>query len=283
MPKAARVGDTHICPLHGTGIIQLPCSTNIKTNSRPQARVTDKLLCAGGIPDFIVTGSAKVKANSLPVARVGDKTMHGGTIGPIASLNVEVGGGSIGGTLGFPVGWLATFNTQASGRTSNAVQQSFQNCGVESSRALVLANGGNVSEQDMLNWAVGSGNADNSNSDPTQWGGTSPNQRSAILNQYGVPNSQIPQTRENITQAIAEGKGVITSHDAGQLWGNPSVNGGHAITATGVEYNSDGTIKNIITNDTGLGQGSRAVPGDQFFNSLRPGRNANVTTNAVKK
>ena len=261
----------------------MPCSPNVKANSRPQARATDKLLCTGGVPDFIVTGSAKVKANALPVARVGDKTMHGGTIGPVASTNVEIGGGTVGATLGFPDEWLQTFNAEISGRASGKSQQSFQNCGVESSRALILANGGNISEQNLLNWAVSTGNADNSDPKPTEWGGTSPNQRAAILNQYGVSNSQVPQTRENITQAVAEGKGVVTSHDAGKLWGDPSVNGGHAITVTGVEYDSNGAIKNVITNDTGLGQGKRSVPANQFFDSLRPNRNANISDNPLKK
>ena len=282
MPKAARVGDTHICPLHGTGIIQLPCSLNVKTNSRPQARVTDRLLCAGGVPDFIVTGSAKVKANSLPVARVGDKTMHGGTIGPIASLNVEVGGGTVGATLGFPDAWLTTFNAEAAGRTSGKVQQSYGNCGIESLRALVLANGGNVSENDALNWAIANAGVDDS-TDPNQKGGSNPDGREKVLSNYGVASHQENASRENITQAVAEGKGVITSHDAGQLWNNPAVNGGHAITVTGVEYNADGTIGNVITNDTGLGQGRRSVPAKRFFDSLRPGRNANVSDNPLKK
>ena len=92
MPKAARVGDTHICPLHGTGVIQLPCSVNTKTNILPQARLGDTLLCAGGILDVIMSGAATTLVNGLPAARVGDKTVHGGTIGPIASLNVGING-----------------------------------------------------------------------------------------------------------------------------------------------------------------------------------------------
>lgn len=289
MPAAARVTDNHVCPMsdgpkpHVGGPIMPPCSINVLTNSIPQARVTDRAVCVSPAPDFIVTGSSTVLVNGLMAARLTDKTMHGGTISPICSPDVIMGGATAGATLGFPDAWLQTFNAQAAGRASGAVQQSFQNCGVESSRALILANGGNVSEQNLLNWAVANGNADNSDPSPTQWGGTSPNQRAAILTQYGVANHQEPQTRENITQAIAEGRGVITSHDAGKLWNNPSVSGGHAITVTGAEYNPDGSIKNIITNDTGLGQGRNSVPANQFFDSLRTGRNANVTDNPLKR
>jgi len=59
--------------------------------------------------------------------------------------------------------------------------------------------------------------------------------------------------------------------------------GGHAITATGVEYDSNGQIKNVITNDTGLGQGHRVVPANQYFGSLLGGMNMGVSDNPLKK
>jgi len=287
MPLAARVADNHTCPAangpvpHVGGPIIPPCSITVQTNSLPQARATDKAICVGP-PDFIVTGSGTVSINDLPAARMTDHTMHGGLI-VIGSANVEIGGPSAGATLGAPARWGAVCNQAATGRASGSTQQSFQNCGVEASRQVILATGGNVSEQQLLNQSIANGDADNP-STPANAGGTSPGGRSNILANNGVPNHTEAATQQNILQAVAEGRGVVTSHDAGRLWGNPAFNGGgHAILVTGVQFDGNGNPINFITNDTGVAAGNcgRAVPAAQFMGSLRPGRDANVTNTPV--
>ena len=85
MPPAARVGDTHTCPLvngvvpHvGGPVLPAGCPT-VLIGGQPAARVGDMLLCAGP-PDTIAMGSSTVMIGSMPAARIGDTTAHGGVI-----------------------------------------------------------------------------------------------------------------------------------------------------------------------------------------------------------
>ena len=75
------------CPMIGPGTaphvggpIIPPCQVNVIVCGMPQARVTDKSLCATAIPAKIVTGAWNVLVGGQPAARIGDKTSHGGTI-----------------------------------------------------------------------------------------------------------------------------------------------------------------------------------------------------------
>lgn len=284
--SAARVGDLHKCgATHIGGNILPPASTDVKTNVLPQARATDQLACAGpgSAPDFIITGSGTVLINGLPAARFMDLTMHAApTAGQIlmGSENVIIGGPTVGATLGNPGAGQAAFLAAAAGRVSGQVQQSYGNCGVESTRQVVnQATGANASENDLLNDAIKHGDAANS-SNPNELGGTTPASRQSLLARNSVSSSLQDSTIENIAQAVAEKKGVITSHNVRKLWG-PQYQGGHAVVTTGVEYNADGTVKNLIINDTGAGQGSRPVPASQYQESLTAGSKVNVTDDPI--
>jgi uncharacterized Zn-binding protein involved in type VI secretion len=283
---SARVGDNHQCPMvdpgpkpHVGGPIQPPCYPQSRANSIPMARTTDRATCTGP-PDFIVTGSATVRINGKLAARQSDKTMHGGAI-TVGSANVNIGGPTAGATLGNPAAGLEAGKAAAKGRTSGSTQQSYQNCGVESSRQVInRATGNNVSEDVLLDAAMNNGWADR---EPLRAdsGGTSPQTRQSILANQGVQSTLEPQGMKSVQQGVAEGRGVITSHDAGALWNQPGVTGGHAVTVTGVEYNANGSPKTVFVNDTGTGQCMQAVPASQFESSLRPGRQVNVTANPI--
>jgi uncharacterized Zn-binding protein involved in type VI secretion len=280
MSDASRLGDNHTCPLHGGGPVQTPLSPDVLINGLPAARATDQAFCAP-VMDFIVTGASTVFINGLPAARRTDKTMHGGIIISGAG-DVIIGGPAQGVTLGDPDGWLQIFVQAAQGRTSNSMKQSYQNCGVESARQILLAAGNEITEGDLLDWAVDEGLAEDA-PDPLERGGTNPQDRQDILNQQGIPSSLKPATQQEVAQAVAEKKGVISSHDAGKLWGDPSYNNsGHAVSVTGVSYDANGNISDVIISDTGTGDGRRSVPAAQYFGSLRPGRALNVTGDAVK-
>jgi uncharacterized Zn-binding protein involved in type VI secretion len=286
MPASARITDLHVCPAvtgivpHVGGPILPPCSINVMTNALNQARATDQATCVGP-PDFIVTGSTSVMVNGLMAARQTDLTMHGGQI-VLGSLNVNIGGPVGGATLGNTVKGGKICGQAATGRAGGSLQQSFQNCGVESSRQVILAAGGNVNEQALLNVSMALGYADRDTSNPANSGGTSPSGRSNILTVNGVANHTQTASQQNLLQAVAEGRGVITSHDAGKLWNNPAFNGGgHAVLVTGVQFDAKGKPANVIINDTGQGQCSNPVPVKQFMSSLRPGRDMNVTNNKV--
>jgi uncharacterized Zn-binding protein involved in type VI secretion len=255
---------------HVGGPIIPPNSTTVLSDKLYQARATDKATCAGP-PDFIVTGSSTVLVNGLMAARQLDMTMHGGLITK-GSTTVLIGGPTAGATLGNPDAAKAQCN-------ANGAQQSYNNCGVESSRQLIAKNGKNISENDLLDDAIAHDDAEDARNRKDA-GGTNPEDRRDILARHGVPSTLEPQGMASITQGVAEGKGVITSHEAGTLWGTDD-SGGHAIVVTGLTFDANGKLVKVTTNDTGFGQCGREVDADQFEESLRPGREVNVTTNPI--
>ena len=282
---AARLGDDHKCPMvdpgpkpHVGGPIQPPCYPLCTANSIAMARATDRATCQGP-PDFIVTGSATVQIGGKAAARLSDKTMHDGTI-TAGSTNVMIGGATIGSTLGNPVAGLAAFNAAAKGRVSGSTQQSAQNCGIESSRQIInQATGNAVREKPLLNRAIKNKWAEAG----ATWrdsGGTTPAKMRALLSDQGVTATLGPQKMADIQQAVAEGKGVITAHQAGRLW-NTSQQGGHAVLVTGIKYDANGLPKTVYINDTGTGQGMNPVPASRFEKSLLPGFRATITSNKI--
>ncbi|WP_319585601.1 PAAR domain-containing protein [uncultured Desulfobulbus sp.] len=283
---SARIGDNHTCPMvdpgpkpHVGGPILPPCHPVTTAGSLPMSRVTDKATCLGP-PDFIVTGAGSVLVGGKPASRTTDKTMHGGVItGGLGS--VVIGGPTVGATLGDPLAGRDSCASAAGGRTSGKTQQTYGNCGVESTRQIINRSGKNIDEDSLLNTAIEKGWAEDSTK-AAQRGGTSPADRLKILKSQGVDSTLEPQGMQSIQQGVAEGKGVITSHDAGKLWDDPRYNGGgHAVQVTGVEYDADGKAKTVFINDTGTGKCMNPVKADQFNKSLRPGRGVNVTTNPL--
>lgn len=273
---AATVAKFHRCPAvtgtvpHVGGPLMAPGEPTVVIGGLAASRATDKATCVGP-PDFIVVGSSTVKIGGQMAARLNDPTMHGGAI--IAGMpTVLIGGAAAGAILGNPAGAAALFPGK----------QNFGNCGVQSTQQIVRAGtGADVSEDDMLDRALDQGWA-RDNSVPSRRGGTSPDDRRSILADRGVNSHLEAQTMENLTQATAERRGVITSNDAGELWNDSRYDGGgHAVNVTGVEYDATGRPANIIINDTGTGAAQNSIPADRFERSLRPGRDANVTDGAV--
>ena len=96
MLPAARVSDTHVCPMwsgvvpHVGGPVLPPCATTVFIGFLPAARVGDMLTCVGP-PDTIVTGSVTVLIKGAPAARISDLTVHGGVI-MVGCPTVLIGG-----------------------------------------------------------------------------------------------------------------------------------------------------------------------------------------------
>ena len=84
MPPAARISDTHTCPMvtgvvpHVGGPILAGHPTTI-IGGMPAARIGDMATCVGP-PDTIIKGSPTVIIGGMPAARIGDNTAHGGII-----------------------------------------------------------------------------------------------------------------------------------------------------------------------------------------------------------
>lgn len=317
MPSA-RIGDMHVCPMvnpgpvpHVGGPISIGAPT-VLIGGIPAARIGDMAVCTGP-PDVVCTGSAGVIIAGKPAARLGDSTAHGGKvvagcptvlIGGAGGGGGGAGGGGAGGnvgaaayssatvassamtvgsTLGNPTSALSSFNNLANTRTSGSVQQTFGNCGIESARQIMDASTGNPgNEVAVLQAAINNGNAIDDPNNPLNRGGTYPSDIKNILANNGVSAHLENQTPANIRQAVIEGKGVITGHDAGKLWGDPRyAGGGHAVLVTGVEYDNTGAVTKYIINDTGTGQGMRSVPAAQFEQSLFSNMQITVTDNPV--
>lgn len=301
MPPAARKSDIHVCTAidpgpspHVGGPITVPCAPDVLTNTLPQVRGTDQATCTGGAaPNFIVTGSGTVLVNNLPAARQTDKTMHPGVPsnalrttpapGPgviaIGSPNVLIGGPTVGVTLGNPSAGQAACRKAMLTRKSLKTYQSYENCGIESARQIINQRPSrNKDEDTLLDESMRYRDAEQKRRRADS-GGSNPHSRRRILTRNGVPSSLQDPTMQNIVQAVAEKRGVITSHDLAILRGTANT-GGHAILVTGIEFDANGKPVTIITNDTGPRKTkncSRRYAADLFENSLRPGRDINVT------
>jgi uncharacterized Zn-binding protein involved in type VI secretion len=75
MKPLARLGDRHLCPMHGENVIAT-VATRSTCDARPVATVGDKTACGA----VILTGSAAVQIDGKAAATIGSTTSHGGII-----------------------------------------------------------------------------------------------------------------------------------------------------------------------------------------------------------
>jgi hypothetical protein len=166
------------------------------------------------------------------------------------------------------------------GRKRNKKSQSYENCGVECVRQIInRKNKTSWTEDAMLNWALRAKKAEKKLKRRSS-GGTNYAQRYSILYRFGVDSKMVPQTMGNIKAATAKGKGVIAAVDVKKLWG-PKYNGGHVVLVIGVVEDKDGNVKEVIVNDSGMGDCGKRYPADQFEKALRPGAMLNVTDDSI--
>jgi len=290
---AARVGDMHTCPMvspgpvpHVGGPILPPGEPTVLIGGPPAARMGDTAVCTGP-PDVIAKGAFPVPIGKKPAARMTDTTVHGGVI--VAGCPTVLIG--LAGTAGNVRVGTDMCNAAAGGRGSGTTQQSYNNCGVESSRQVInQANGSNLTENQLLQTAIDNGWAKGTPGSPPVRanGSTSAVSRQSILANSGVASTVQPSNLNNIGSALSRGQGVIANVDAGVLWGNNQyLGGGHAVTVTGIEYDDNGNVTNVIINDTGDNVCGRPVPVDTWNNAVNayntPFRSPelNVTNNPI--
>lgn len=75
MKLIARLGDKHICPIHGTNVI-VSAPSRSTCDGKPIATVGDKTACGA----TIISGSPACTVDGRPAATMGSKTSHGGVI-----------------------------------------------------------------------------------------------------------------------------------------------------------------------------------------------------------
>lgn len=285
---AARVGDMHTCPMvgpgptpHVGGPVLPPGEPTVLIGGMPSARMGDKATCVGP-PDTIAKGAFPVAIGSNPAARMSDNTAHGGVI--IAGCPTVLIG--LSGTAGNPGAGALACQSAAAGRTSGTTSQTYNNCGVESSRQIINQSGANVTENGLLQNAINNGNASGTPGTPLQFanGGTGAAGRQAILTSNGVASTVMANTPQNMGRAMTAGRGVVVNLDAAALWGPPTPAGSlHAVVVTGVEYDDAGNRVAAVINDTGTGQCGQRVPIGQFdaATAAHPNSQLNVTNNAL--
>lgn len=79
-PKAARLGDNHLCPQHLGKDIVANIAPTILIEGKPAARITSKMTCIGGPLDSVTIGEPTVLMMGLDAARMLDGTDHGGLV-----------------------------------------------------------------------------------------------------------------------------------------------------------------------------------------------------------
>ena len=159
-------------------------------------------------------------------------------------------------------------------RRSFPGQQHGNNCAPQSCQQILRnARGRNLSEAEMEQLAQGTGHYDPAH-------GSTPGVGPAeFLKAGGVPAHTEPGTPANIQAALGQGRGVVSSHNAGKLWGT-SDTGGHAVQTTGVVRDPNGNVTHYVINDTGTGQAGALAPRAQYEDSLR-GTPIAVTDNPI--
>jgi hypothetical protein len=249
-----------------------------------------------------IEGSPTVLVNGFRQARQGDKLLE--AIGGTGSITggcptVLVGAAGIVGNV--PAGQAACVAARA-GRNPppgavdpngnqlqpNTAGQSYSNCGCETSRQLInQATPLNISQETLLNQAMAGGQATQVPGNLYQSGNTGPQARQQILQNNGVPSHLEDRTMGNLESSVAAGRGNIVVVDSQTLWTNgttPASTGDHVVVVTGVEYDDNGNVKNVIINDTGAGTCSQKVPLNVWNQATSPAIGPwqnNVTDNPI--
>lgn len=269
MLPAAREMDWHLCPQsqHYGGGVGVGEDRQVLANGVRQARGTDPAMCAGPA-DYIVTGSGTVLVCGEPAARMSDKTMHQGFVA-FGSGNVFVGGPTVGVVLGGSDAAKRACANAAKGRRAGASRQSYENCAVEACRVVInKSRGSEHTEDQMLDEAMNRGYAERTKARRDS-GGMSMLDEEKLLKDHGVDANLERLSRAELLQRIADRRGVITKHDAGELWNSPEdANQPHAVIPYAVEYGPDGRPRAVVVLDTGTGNCAERIPMAQFWSSL---------------
>jgi uncharacterized Zn-binding protein involved in type VI secretion len=317
---AARVGDGIMCMLPQTlpavpplphapppGLpIMPPGAPTVLIGGQPAARMGDFSLCITPVPtpNPILRGAFPVPIMNMPAARITDSGTHpGSVIMPPGCVTVLIG---LAGVTGNPRLGNQACQNMAAGRSpapgstgpsgnplaSNTPGQSYNNCGIESSRQIVqAANGTNPGQEAMMSNAITNGNTIPPAIGSTVGGtvvtpqnqaffsgGTTSGQQASILTNNGVPSSRIAPASggaqlSQFELPLSQGRGLIANGDVSGLPGWGSQTGAHAVMVTGYEYDDSGNITHVIYNDTGIGACNQRATAAQFQNFLTTGAN----------
>ncbi len=155
-------------------------------------------------------------------------------------------------------------------------------CGLCSCENILRLAGADVSEQDIVEFALKNGFCTDKSCEEEN-GGTSYLDRKKILDAFGVASFLLPQELPAIEEAVISGRGVIISVDAGCLWDDARyINGLHAVIVTSVDYDKEGRVENFHICDSGVGNYDMIVSADKLQSCLVTNRKMNVTQQIIR-
>jgi uncharacterized Zn-binding protein involved in type VI secretion len=226
-----------------------------------------KRLFGGGYPRAVLQpdGSTLTEYSSN-IHLSGSPVQQGRNVSELNAIREGHGGNKLLDSLGsarHPV-TVNVIGDPARARALFPGKQHYENCVLQSSQQIIReATGRNYTETEMENVAthpVDSGY--------TRKGGTPYAGLATPLNNAGVPAHTEPGTTANVDQALANGQGVVSTHDAGTLWNDPAyAGGGHAVVTTGAVQDSNGNTLGYVINDTGSGEAGRTLSAADYQNS----------------
>lgn len=173
-------------------------------------------------------------------------------------------------------------------------------CGLCSCANILRLSGVNYGEKDMIDYAANTPSNEGwfeklcsvNPFSAEKSGGTTPKQRQAILDHFGVNSSVIPVRQDadgntsidainDLGKYVSEGRGVIFDVDAGTFYDDPRMNGfGHAVTITSVTKNNYGDVSGFYILDSN--RGTVYYPAWQIQEAIRPFVGFNVTNQIIR-
>lgn len=173
-------------------------------------------------------------------------------------------------------------------------------CGLCSCANILRLSGVNYDEKDMIDYAANTPSNEGwfeklctvNPFSAAKSGGTTPKQRQAILDHFGVNSGVIPVRQDadgntsidainDLGKYVSEGRGVIIDVDGGAFYDDPRMNGfGHAVTITSVTKNNYGDVSGFYILDSN--RGTVYYPAWQIQEAIRPFVGFNVTNQIIR-
>jgi len=164
-------------------------------------------------------------------------------------------------------------------------------CGLVSSENILDSFGIDVSENDVVKFAIDNNLCDTGtgtgSDDPSMLGGTSVEGQAEVLTDMGVPaHGETGGTLEDLAANIENGHGVIAEVDAGVIWNDPNSSGNgqanHAIVVSGVVRDpATGQIEGFYVNDSGAGEAGKFYDAATFEKAWTETGGNSVVTDVV--
>jgi hypothetical protein len=141
-------------------------------------------------------------------------------------------------------------------------------CGLVSCEFVLRGYDIDVTETDVVRWAVDHRLCYTDGDDPTWWGATTVSDRVTLLEDFGIPaHAERRCGVTDLAEVILSDRAAIIDVNAGILWDDPSAfdtgSANHSVEVTGVSFEvSSGKVAGFYINDSGTGEFGRYIDAD---------------------